>query len=101
MNTKHTPGPWATGGYDIKAEDGRALIATVIRRYQNRSALDPDDEGAANARLIAAAPEMFDALSEVEWIFDGEEDITNNGGPNNAMKALAVVRAALRKAGAA
>jgi hypothetical protein len=44
---------------------------------------------------------MFDALSEVEWIFDGQEDIKNNGGPNDAMKALAVVRAALRKAGAA
>jgi hypothetical protein len=52
-------------------------------------------------RMEVAAPEMLAALQEVEWIFDGEEDITNNGGPNNAMKALQVVRAALRKAGAA
>jgi hypothetical protein len=49
-------------------------------------------------RMEVAAPEMLAALQEVEWIFDGEEDITNNGGPNNAMKALAVVRAAIRKA---
>lgn len=41
---------------------------------------------------------MFSALMEVEWIFDGQEDITDTGAPNDAMRALAVVRAAIRKA---
>jgi hypothetical protein len=46
-------------------------------------------------RMEVAAPLMLEALFEVEWIFDGQEDITNNGGPNDAMRALAVVRAAI------
>jgi hypothetical protein len=60
---KHTPGPWVASGYDIHG--GRSHIAEVLRRYQTRSALDPDDEGAANARLIAAAPDMLAVLRRV------------------------------------
>jgi hypothetical protein len=46
----------------------------------------------------AAVNAMFTALMEVEWIFDGQEDITDTGAPNDAMRALTVVRAALLKA---
>jgi hypothetical protein len=59
---KHTPGPWkvvddpAFGAYlTIETEDGR-LICDLG---------DSDvsaDEDAANARLIAASPHMYDAL---------------------------------------
>jgi hypothetical protein len=108
--TKHTPGPWfwtaprkvgehhpAGSVYEVRAnysldDKWRGYVTGVLAGSANAE---------ANARLIAAAPDMLAALQEVEWIFDGEEDITNNGGPNNAMKALQVVRAALRKAGAA
>jgi hypothetical protein len=75
----------------------------VIDTREKRARIRQANNGQAKLLIEAAkiADEMVAALREVEWIFDGEEDITNNGGPNNAMKALAVVRAALRKAGAA
>lgn len=56
----HTPGPWTINGTAIEAEDKEQrgiLIAHVF---------DEDDNGAAehdaNARLIAAAPELLERL---------------------------------------
>ena len=58
----------------------------------------------ATAALKRAAPEdnrnariatLEAALREIEFIFDGQEDIDGNGGPNDAMKALTAVRDAL------
>ncbi len=60
--SKHTPAPWDFwSGYDhvdkflaeITAESGDIVVA----RYNHMI-----DEGEANARLIAAAPELLDAL---------------------------------------
>jgi hypothetical protein len=51
---KHTPGPWHVGGGDIR--DAKSYAVALI---------DPRDklgERDANARLIAAAPEMYEAL---------------------------------------
>ena len=51
--TKHTPGPWAIrNGVQIRSE--RDQIAKVWMMRQG--------EGKANARLIAAAPELLEAL---------------------------------------
>jgi hypothetical protein len=55
-------------------------------------------ENKLRRRMEVAAPKMLEALREVEWIFDGQEDITDNGGPNDAMRALAAVRAAIAAA---
>ena len=62
---KHTPGPWAqfrtvNGDRFITAEGDRGLIelATVYAEAEYQAKL-PDE---ANARLIAAAPEMLEAL---------------------------------------
>lgn len=58
-----TPGPWAidwnVSRLDIYGGDERTLVASL-----RRSALSPEvDEAArANARLIAAAPDLADAL---------------------------------------
>lgn len=55
MNTQHTPGPWiteTTDGGNIEITDSRTesvQIATVTQR--------------ANARLIAAAPDLLAALN--------------------------------------
>ena len=56
----HTPGPWKaiTGGADAKVvcPDGRSfLIGDIIYHDENKS----------NARLIAAAPELLEALKLV------------------------------------
>lgn len=56
--SEHTPGPWTsyTGTHSIWAEGKRAIcIMTGARKTA-------DMERDANARLIAAAPELLDAL---------------------------------------
>ncbi len=64
METKHTPGPWGYwSGYNaydrieaqVTAEGGDIVIAS----YNHLIA-----EGEANAKLIAAAPELLAALIE-------------------------------------
>lgn len=61
--TKHTPGPWVVDhSFDILAEgtyeQGGWRVAEV-RKFDER------EESHANARLIAAAPELLAALREL------------------------------------
>ena len=77
MKTKHTPGPWTYDGLGshfsifVKDwEDGdRGDIAQVNDKIQY-----PNETALANARLIAAAPELLMALETIEGAFwtDGE-----------------------------
>jgi hypothetical protein len=63
--SKHTPGPWEVNytkaTTQIKPNDGHGIVATIPVRY---SKTDNLAENAANARLIAAAPELLEALKE-------------------------------------
>lgn len=73
MNTKHTPGPWdiwtdreeneiygrAIGARITAAGDSRS-IGSIHGLASNEEAIR--DEAAANAKLIAAAPELLAAL---------------------------------------
>ena len=56
METKHTPGPWAVA--DMVRPS--VLIGGVCVR------LPINDEANANARLIAAAPELLEAAIELK-----------------------------------
>lgn len=51
----HTPGPWVVNGNDVVADDG-SVIADVAGGYWWRGRRPPF---AANARLLAAAPELL------------------------------------------
>lgn len=56
-NTKHTPGPWEVGEEgEILAGSSEFLVATA---YHGRPAQE------ANARLIAAAPELLKTVKEL------------------------------------
>ena len=86
---EHTKGPWELGEsrrgvcyQDVNSKDWSRL-ATVVTRLDG----DPEDYpmGVANARLIASAPDMYDAL---QWLADEVEE----------PEALAVIRQALAKA---
>ena len=62
-NTPWTPGPWYIDGANFRGVDSRSVIATsIIGRYsvayQHLSGLEQE----SNTRLIAAAPEMAEAL---------------------------------------
>ena len=63
---KHTPGPWTVewpmdGGALIMAEDGHGHLGRVDVRYSKRNNLE---EAEANARLIAAAPDLLEACRD-------------------------------------
>ena len=73
--SKHTPGPWIYGaevGADstrIETESGKiigAIRTRSITGWQNNvhPVYSWDYEGAANARLIAAAPDLLDFAEE-------------------------------------
>lgn len=55
---KHTPGPWTAAGKHILQDDG-GVIAYVTAYAK------PTPRQLADARLIAAAPRMLDALEAV------------------------------------
>lgn len=62
---KHTPGPWKVTGEELVSVGDQELFHRVIRDEGERwTALVEieDREGEANARLIAAAPVMYEAL---------------------------------------
>lgn len=97
LTAKHTPGPWTLKpaedgefrepGNGDAAVVGSNLVSPGIV-WQN------DEEGRANARLIAAAPELLEALEAVQAELD-------SGAPNIArrMHALGVqISAAIAKA---
>lgn len=77
----HTPGPWRVGDTTI-TEDARPYIfadgCIVAKAY--RVTVNGELPGEANARLIAAAPDMLLALkvaltwSDKDWI--GHEIVT-------------------------
>lgn len=71
--SKHTPGPWATDAEfldeTVLGADG-IMVAdctiTVSRKFGSRT----DAINRANARLIAAAPELvepFDGVDDADW----------------------------------
>lgn len=62
MTTKHTPGPWKHGKTlgVINGADGSLVATTGYRVTAVPDGQECEDD--ANARLIAAAPEMLEAL---------------------------------------
>ena len=55
--TKHSEGPWLDkDGQEIFSSDGRLIAQCHAGHYEERR---------ANARLIAAAPEMYEVIEEI------------------------------------
>lgn len=77
---KHTPGPWAASCRDIGYEGGDWPEDEFLQ-WEVHGPRVPWGRGEffqADARLIAAAPELLDALEKVnEWAcFASEEDVS-------------------------
>ncbi len=75
MSNKHTPGPWHsqrhdTGDFEVVADTaaGQAELATVHCEAEYVPSLPAE----ANARLIAAAPELLAALVGLLEVMDPE-----------------------------
>jgi hypothetical protein len=90
MTTKHTPGPWASNKYTtsvsvpLKAIDCERIGFSIVFVNGHR-----EKEAAANARLIAAAPDLLEALKEMLEVW--EEDPAY--GHASAEKARAAIKA--------
>lgn len=79
--TKHTPGPWALD------DDGFVYGEGFIVSDPHSSPEIDLDEREANARLIAAAPELLAAL---EWALDDpDSEILGEEWANAAQAAIA------------
>lgn len=100
MKTKHTPGPWATeyratsrGGYAQEIFDSKGeLIATAAWYPIKYSVTTTTTNREANARLIAAAPDLLEAIEEA-LSHCGASGYLNCGKP-----ATDKLRAAIAKA---
>lgn len=85
----HTPGPWTVDGDDIVGKRYIARLANwhIVEGNVKYKAVEDalKAERQANAQLIAAAPDMIDALEAVLW-----ED--------SGLACIGQVRDAIRKA---
>jgi hypothetical protein len=94
MDTNHTPGPWTYSMRGITAPNGQRVEADGLALVTGvRDKLDP---AFANAHLIAAAPELYAALSGLVADYDNNQSGINEGLVKMAKAALA--KAALAKA---
>lgn len=81
----HTPGPWVADHDNVRTPDDGGMVAKV--------AGDTDSQAYANARLIAAAPDLLAALRDLV-----SAEGLPEGYANRAM-LIDAARAALAKAG--
>ena len=65
-----TPGPWVAMGKAVYTESDNPTREILWGGHNTRSA--SDEEKKANARLIAAAPEMYEVLREVLIEYEAE-----------------------------
>lgn len=82
---KGTPGPWAVDWSDfaVVGKDGKGVADFDYGRFD-------DDEDCLNAILIAAAPDLLEALQNMVTAYEYEASIDN--------PALLAARAAISKA---
>ena len=97
--SKHTPGPWVVVGRLTKYVEAR-LVGRLI---QEVAACGPTmaDEGygqqqEANARLIAAAPDLLEALQDVDalWMHHSVAHGDGKIGPLHEKVIAAIAKAA-------
>jgi hypothetical protein len=80
MTDKHTPGPWKVAGDDI---NGQAIVRgehVEIATCWHHCLGSLEIQMRANARLIAASPEMWDLI--VELFEDPKLSLIIGGNPN-------------------
>jgi hypothetical protein len=89
--SKHTPGPWVVyeliDGYDIRSPEAECWVATASDPEAVWGAIGREED----ARLIAAAPDLLEALVDFIKMFGADDD-------PRLIKLLNKTRAAITKA---
>lgn len=94
MKTKHTVGQWKYSGLTIYAhkvtetQDSRKIIASIDPKRG-----EPSEENEANAKLIASAPELLEALqlllkSHRQLTFEANHSLSDNWIEDKANQAI-------------
>lgn len=91
--TAHTPGPWLLDGSIDAMNLDVVYISGRIAMLECENDEISDDQLMANARMIAAAPDMLAALITLVWQMDRMDNL-----PEPAEDMLAHARAAITKA---
>lgn len=89
---KHTPGPWKATLRTVTAPETEDRLPLDVRLYGGNA-----DDNRANARLIAAAPDLLEALQECKQLLDMVLCV-QGGLPPDANGPAAKALAAIRKA---
>ena len=84
MSAQHTPGPWVVGKNIIGSRDEYGFNRHIVSMEWK------DEQGAADSRLIAAAPDLLDALINLLATHEGEGGTRYHAGD--------IARAAIKKA---
>ena len=100
--SKHTPGPWHVEERGLYVRDrvwvsaGDVRVAQVDQEYYGA---EPVGTSRGNARLIAAAPELLEALRP--FAFYAEQWLADDTVPEDAAIAIVCRKSELRAAAAA
>lgn len=96
----YTPGPWEIDEYCLRGNCYAAIscdewveFASVVVRMKDGS---ETPEGVANARLIAAAPELVDALGDMLDLFADHAQYDEEGHEAAAIERAMTVLAKVR-----
>jgi hypothetical protein len=88
---KHTPGPWHVTGSDV----GGAMVVTDQVEIAGWPDM-PQDRSMANARLIAAAPELLEACKQA--LTAATEPVSFAEMKAEAERVIKALRAAIERA---
>jgi hypothetical protein len=91
MSTQHTPGPWKMG-FNLTNEQaiiGKDGVVVADASWYGGSGCELSIDNPADAKLIAAAPELLEALRQI---------VEQHGQWNNGIWAANIACAAIAKA---
>lgn len=97
---KHTPGPWAIIDDVTDAAIGYRAIVAIDGENFGETICNPSPMGEANARLIAAAPELLAALQGLLKADADRNDCPGFASAGNWLRANEAARAAIAKVNA-
>jgi hypothetical protein len=100
----HTPGPWKFTGENQNHDFDRSIISftkiyknprAIARVYGGGVSAKPDDENIANARLIAAAPDLLFELEAIVEQLDSWFELGNSASepPDTAEAKTLIAKA--------